>query len=71
MKFPLKGASQKRRQVKRKFSMVKIGRFCRFQRVLKICGISRVMIKNLQNENSASGLTPNSNFIILVGLFFQ
>ena len=59
----LKGVSENRRNVKRKFSIVRIGRFCRFQRYQtgKICEISWVIIKNLWNEYSGCQLSQNSN----------
>ena len=45
----IKGGSEKRRQVKRNFSRVRIGLFCRFQCLWtqKICEILWVIIKKL------------------------
>ena len=61
--YQVKGVSWNPRKVKRKFSIVRIGRFCRFQRYKtgKICEISWVVINNSWNENSACQLTQNSN----------
>ena len=57
--YIVKPCSEKRRQVKRNFSRVRIGRFCRFYResTQKWCEISWVIIKSLWNENSACLLT--------------
>ena len=61
----LKGASENRRNVKRDFSIVRIGQFQPFWRVRtqKTCGISWVIIKKLWNENSVCQLTQISNLV--------
>ena len=59
------GFSEIRALFDRKFTIVGIVQFLRFQRfwTWKICEISWLIIKNLWNENSACRLAKNSNSV--------
>ena len=61
----VKGWAQNRALFDRKFKIVRIGRFWRFQRdwMRKICGIAWVYKKYIYNENSGLQLTFNSNSV--------